>query len=284
MQRKRLLSMQDSFEQRQTHGGENYIVNRQELEAERGRVLAGKDGGGGGYHGQQRRNADGEQQQGQHELAAAGAQRQGREKRAIHHQRPGPENEDPQQRARSLGDSEIKKNDEQRRHNGFQQRHENEITEGLSQKQSISGSAGDAEGVERLMAELARPALVQRHGGREQERHPHQPTSDTASFFGGGFKGEAENHHHQQREEKHGVERVFGAPFQPQVFAQSGDSCAHQARGRRGRPELHGYRLFSSVLHPAAPALSAEIPVPCAASSPPRSNQEWSAMVCKWAA
>src|SRR5207237_7237768 len=184
-------------------GGENYIVNRQELEAERGRVLAGKNGGGGAYHGQQRRNADGEQQQGQHELAAAGAQRQGCEKRAIHHQRPGAEKEDPQQRARSLGDSEIKKNDEQRRHNGFQQRHENEISDGLSQKQSISGSARDAEGVERLMAELARPDLVQRDGGREQESHQHQPDSDKAGFLGGGYTARSEDTHHKTRAKRH---------------------------------------------------------------------------------
>src|SRR5581483_12104364 len=100
---------------------------------------------------------------------------------------------------------QVEKDNKQRGYNDFQQANENKISDRLSQKESIGRGRRAAKPIQHLIAQLARPALVERNGRGEQKCHPHQAADNTARFFRRGLKGEAEDHHHQQSKEQHTV-------------------------------------------------------------------------------
>ena len=80
----------------------------------------------------------------------------------------------------------------------------------------------NAVGIEHLVAQLARPGLVQGDNRGEQEGDPDQPSRDFPRLLGVRIERETEDHHHQQRKKQHGVERIFRAPLQADIFRQRG--------------------------------------------------------------
>src|ERR1019366_4527564 len=243
------LRVQDGFKQEQAHRSKHQIVGHKQHDPET-RAFAVQYRGGGLHHGEEGRDRDWEQQQGQHNLAAAGTQGHGGEESSVYNQRPGPEHRHQQQLPRRAQRPQPIKHDEQRSHERFQHGHENKIAQCLCHEQRVRGSGRDAVGVEHLVANLARPGLVERHHRREQERHPYQAAGDLARFFGARIERKTEHDHHQQRKKQHGVDGVLRSPLQAEVLEQRG---AGDAGGG-------GHLNFSPVKFPPAKSPPARSP------------------------
>src|SRR5258706_5261444 len=220
--------LQHSFKQADTGCCKDYIISEKQYDVEVGGILSRENAGCGCDHAQHCWNGNGKQEQGQHELAAARAQGHGGEERAVDHQRPGSEQRDGNQLPRGTENAQVVEDYEQRRHQRFQQTDEEKVAKHLRHKKCSRGGGRDSIGIEHLIAQFARPGLVQRNHRGEQKSHPNQAADNVPRFFGQGVERKDEDHHHQQREEQHGVERILGAPLQADVFGQ---------RGKRDRPE-----------------------------------------------
>src|SRR3954468_21099090 len=84
--------------------------------------------------------------------------------------------------SRSQG-SQIVENDKKRRHQRFQQEDEKKVSCGFGKKERVSRRRGDPVSVKHLVANFARPSLIQRYHRSEQKCHPNQSSSDAARFL-----------------------------------------------------------------------------------------------------
>src|SRR5580692_6452996 len=151
--------------------------------------------------------------------------------------------------------AKVVKHYEQRRHQRFEQADEYEVAQSLREEKRVRRCRRNAIGIEHLIAQLARPCLIQRDDGGEQKRNPHQAANDMPRLLGQRIERKAEDHHHEQRKKQHGIERVFRTPLQANVFFQRCESHrpeVHDVPSRNETPDARVRLAVRSTIWPAS--------------------------------
>src|ERR1035441_3489830 len=158
----RSLRVKDDVEEQQADGGEDNVVAEEQLDPQRWVALAGEDRRGGLDHRQQSRNEDGKENQREQQFAVAAADGERGKEDAVSDQRPRTQRQNQRQQPGLAGDVQVIKDKEKRRQNDLDNGDKKEIRQHFGQIKLRAGSGNHALRIHHLMADFARPGLVER--------------------------------------------------------------------------------------------------------------------------
>ena len=222
----RLLGVEDDVEEEQAGGGEDDVVAEEHFDPEGGVAVAGEDGGDSLDHGQQRGNEDGKKDERQEKLAVAAADGERGEEGSVGHERPGTERKNQQQLPCVAEDVEVVHDHEDGREDDLHDGDEEKVGQHLGEKHVGAGDGSHALRVENLVADFARPGLIEGADRGEHGGHAEHAAGNVAGKGAAGIEGQREEDDHEQREEEHGVDGFFGAPLDTQILDEMSEEGA----------------------------------------------------------
>ena len=136
--------MEDYVEKQEAGGGKDDVVAEEELDPEIGIAVAGEDGGGGADHGQQSRNEDGEENEGEKQFAIAAADGERSEEDAVADESPCAERENQKEKPRLALNVEVVHDEEDGREDDLDDGDEEEVGDDLGEVELCAGSGSHA--------------------------------------------------------------------------------------------------------------------------------------------
>ena len=110
---------------------------------------------------------------------------------------------------------------------------EEKVGDDLGQEELRAGRGNHALRVHDLVANLARPGLIERADRSEHGGHAQHAAGDLLRELAPRIEGDGEEHHHQAREEQHGDHGVERAPLDAEIFDEMGPEGAGHLRALR---------------------------------------------------
>ena len=115
---------------------------------------------------------------------------------------------------------QVVEDEEDGRENDLHDGDEEKVGQHLGEEQLGAGRGRHALRVEHLMADFARPGLVERADRGEHGGHAEHAAGDLAGEGAARIEGDGEEHDDEQREEEHGVDGVERAPLDAQILGE----------------------------------------------------------------